>query len=130
MTAIPPRKPAANPDPASASENFRKRFRRRLGMFLGLLSVAAIVFAPAFIAKTSLRQRILPMLLPEYPARITMGRASLFWWSSVELGDVQFDDTEGKPFLHIEKITSEKSLMALLLDQVHVGGFYVERPDS
>ncbi len=98
-------------------------------MFLGLLSLGAIVFAPVFVAKTSLRQRILPMLLPEYPAQITTGRASLLWWSSVELGDVQFHDTEGKPFLHIEKITSEKSLMALLLDQVRVGGFYVERPD-
>ena len=130
MTVIPPHKPNANADPASASasESSRKRFRRRLGMFLGLLAVGAVVFAPMFVAKTSLRHRILPMLLPEYPAEITTGRATLLWWASVELGDVQFHDTEGQPFLHIEKITSEKSLAALLLDRVQVGGFSVEQP--
>ncbi len=68
------------------------------------------------------------MLLPEYPAKITTGQCSLFWWSPVELGDVRFEDTEGQPLLIIEKITSEKTLIALLADRVRVGGFQILRP--
>ena len=89
---------------------------------------AAVVFAPVLVAKSPLRHRILPMLLPEYPAKITTGRCSMLWWSKVELGDVQLDDLEGEPMLLIDQITSEKSLASLLADRVRVGGFLVHRP--
>lgn len=128
LTAIIPSKRKPNPDSDSAALSPRKRFLRRSLTFLGILTITGILFAPLFVAKSPLRHRILPMLLPDYPAKITTGQATLFWWSSVELGDVQFEDTAGKPLLHIEKITSEKSLIALLADQIRVGGFRIERP--
>lgn len=128
LTTIIPSKVKPSADGDSSAKIPRKRFLRRILTLSGILLVAGGLFAPSFVAKSSLRHRILPTLLPEYPAKITTGRASLFWWSSVELGDVQFEDTDGKPLLHVEKLTSEKSLIALLADQIRVGEFRIERP--
>ncbi len=108
--------------------DFRKRFRRRMFLFLGLFLLSGVLLAPMILAKTPLKHRILPMLLPEYAGEITTGSASLMWWSAVELSDVQFYDAQGEPILHIEQITSQKSLAALLADQIRVGGFKIDRP--
>ncbi len=98
----------------------KPRRRRKWLIFAGLLA-ALIWFAPAIIAGTSLKQRILPAVLPQYPAGMHVGSASLSWTSPAVLRNVTFEDLQQNKFLQVDDITTGETLLQLLLnsDGVH-----------
>ncbi len=109
------------------------RGRSRLRPLLFVLLIIAGVgfwFAPRIVARTPLRQRIVPALVPGYPAAITTGSASLDWFAPVELRDVIFEDLSGEALLNVPVIRSERTLIDILLDSRNAGTIHLETPKS
>lgn len=115
-----------HPAPPDSTEPTRRkrRWKRVLGLFLVLFATLVFV-APVIIAKTDLRQRILPMLLPQIQAEIEVGSASLSWFARVELRDVTFRDAEGNTIAKVGRVSSRKQLWQLAADPTDVGVFDV-----
>lgn len=121
--ATEPESPETNGAPPK-SESKPPRRRRRWWIALGfpLLVLALLVwFAPAIVARTDLRHRILPMLVPDYPAEIRTGGADLGWLSPVVLRDVTFAGTGGEPLLEVESIETSLTLWELATHSGDVG---------
>lgn len=113
----------------SAPVGGRRGRRRGLWLMVSLVLVlAAVWFAPAMVANSPLRQQIIPRLAPEFAGQTAVGSASLGWLSPVVLSDVSARDASGEPLLEAASIRSEKSLLALIRDQQHLGTFLIARP--
>lgn len=95
----------------------RRKFKLLLtgGLLLGLLW-----FAPAIIANSPLRQQLLPALVPQYPARVQVGTATLGWMSPVVLRDVNFHDLDGRPFLKTAAISTQETLLEIISNSTAV----------
>jgi hypothetical protein len=85
-------------------------------VFMISLIVIVIACLPPIIARTSLRQAILPSVLGDYPAETSVGNASLNWLSRVELADVRLDDMQGNRLLNIQRITTQQRLLDVLIE--------------
>ncbi len=121
----------ANDRAVSETTGRRRSSIGRLGLLVtGFLLVAGLLvyFAPSIVASTSLRQRIGPMILPQFDGQISIGSASLGWFSPVVLRDVKLADKSGQPLLDADSITSEQTLLSIISDQQHLGTFHIERP--
>jgi hypothetical protein len=102
--------------------------QRAIGAFLLALLVAAW-FAPAMIARSSLRHRIVEFVLPELRAKTTISQASLGWLSPVVLRGVTLADADGETLLHVEKFETSRSLLSLLIGRTNdVGTLTFTRP--
>ena len=96
----------------------KKPRRRKCPLLMLLLALGLLVwFAPTIVAKTSLRQQILPTLAPDFAGTFQTGSADLNWFSPVVLRDVKALDAQGNPLLEVESITSKKTLLALAVER-------------
>src|SRR5262245_55616988 len=107
-TVTPPPAPKS-PPPTSR----RRRWLKRL-LPLATLLVLGVWFAPAVIAKTELRNRFARQALANLHGSVEVGSASLGWFSPVELRDVTIRDEAGRTVVSVPKVTSQKSLFALV----------------
>jgi len=82
-------------------------------LFLGLAAV--VWFAPQIVARTTLRDRIVPLLLPEYPGQVTFAAPRLSWLAPVQLNDVRVTDAGGELFLQAPRIASNQRLLDLIM---------------
>ena len=105
----------------------RDRVVRRflmLGAFLALLGF----FAPAIIGGTSLLGTILARAVPAEAGRVTAGGASLGWFSSVSLRQVQVRDATGQVLMHADALTLDRTLWQLMTNSSNLGNVRVDRP--
>ncbi|MCI0705630.1 MAG: hypothetical protein L0241_31610, partial [Planctomycetia bacterium] len=121
-TPIPANTPASPPTAPR-----RRRWRRRLGALFMLL-LLGVWFTPTVIAKTRLRNHFAREAFAELRGSVEVGDATLGWFSPVELRDVTIKDEAGRTILNVPKVTSQKSLVALLRNQAEPGEFTLERP--
>jgi hypothetical protein len=94
---------------------------------LALLAVG-VWFAPSIVAKTGLRNRVARAALADLRGSVDVGGASFGWLAPVELRDVTVRDAQGRTLLTAPKITSSKSLLALIRNRSDLGAFAVEQP--
>jgi translocation and assembly module TamB len=117
--------------PSQATVPDPKKRRRWPWWLAGFFLVATLTvwLAPTIIAKSPLRQRVVPTVLPQLECDVHIGSASLGWFSPIELGDVVMSDSSGEPMLVVGRIRSEKSLVGLIRDTSELGRFDVVRPE-
>ncbi len=104
---------------------------RKFVRFVFVTSVLVVAFAfvaPMIIAKTELRQHILPTIFPDYSGNFDTGGASLSWFAPVVLNDVTGYDTAGQPLLKVPQVESGKKLWELALDASRLGRWTLTRP--
>ncbi len=106
------------------------RFRKfvRFVFVSSVLLVAFVFVAPMIVAKTELRQHILPTIFADYSGNIETGGASLSWFAPVVLYDVTGYDTEDEPLLTVPQVESSKKLWELALDASRLGRWTLTRP--
>lgn len=91
-----------------------------------LLSGVAVYFAPAIVAHTPLRNSLLQTAL-KLDGTISVGSASLGWFSSVTADHIQIRDAAGDVAVEIAAVRTQKPLIGLLLDFGDVGRVDVEK---
>ncbi len=108
----------------------RHRFRNFLigcAVVMAVL-IAAVWFAPAIVATTSLKQSVLATATAGLNGTVEVGELSLGWFSPVEIHAVSVTDANGKPAIQVAKISTSKTLLALALDHADVGLVTIDQP--
>jgi hypothetical protein len=97
---------------------------------LGLLVLLAVGvwFAPAVAARTGLPARLVRSAAADLRGSVEVGGASLGWFAPVELRDVVVKDRRGRTILTVPKVTSSKTLFALIRNRADLGEFAIDRP--
>jgi hypothetical protein len=85
-------------------------------------------FAPAIVAHCFLRNWLIREIFSDLQGSITIGRASVGWFSPVVLEDVEIQDPSGKRLATIPRLESRKALLRLLLKMSDIGSFRLEKP--
>jgi translocation and assembly module TamB len=116
----------------SHSKEERKKAPRR-GFGVRVLIAIAILagglyFAPAIVSHTPLRDMILRSAVP-LDGKITIGRSSLGWLSTIAVENLEIQDRQGTRVIHVAWLTSEKSLLSILLDRRDLGRLHLSRPE-
>lgn len=106
------------------------RRRRRLWFAGGAAGTALLLLAawlaPALVAHTPLRNRVLASLAGDIDGELRAGGASFGWFSSPILRDVELRDRSGQTLFAGETLTGDKTLAGLLLDSGQAGRFRLE----
>ena len=95
----------------------KQRSVRRWLVAVGLLLVFLVLFVaalPWIVAQTSLRQAIIPRLLPEFAGTSHIGGAELGWFSTVKLEEVRLVDARGEVLLEGGQLSVDRTLLDLL----------------
>lgn len=106
----------------------RRRFLRTAFVLLVLL-LALVWFAPAIIARTTLRDKIVGMALKDFNGTVQSGGASMGWLSTVKLHDVTMTEPSGRVAIRSPKLTTSKTLWQLALQRDDLGTFTIDEPD-
>ena len=106
------------------------RLGRLLPRVLSVLLLLAIVVAlfPVLIAKTGLRNHCLQFWVPHDGLRLTSGRASIGWFTSPGIYDLQLSDASGQPLFTANMVKLDRSPLALLGNGRNLGTVSVESP--
>ena len=118
--------------PREASAQNGATGRRRWlwgGIGAPVLLVAGLWFAPALVAHTALRQKVVSSALADFQGQVSLGAASLGWLSPLAAYDVTAVDSEGRPLAEVKSLQTEKSLLALLSDRSRPGAIRLEQPN-
>lgn len=121
-------------DPPDGTEP-RRRTRssspwpRRL-VLLGLALVILVWAAPIIVAATPLRDYLLGMALEPKQGKLVSASASLGWFSPVTLRGVEIrnPDPDAEPILTVETVTTNKTLLSLLMDRSKLGKIHLDHP--
>ncbi len=97
-----------------------------LGALFLLLGVA--FFAPTIVAHTPLRHHVVPLVVPQFQGTVSIGNASLGWFSPIQLAEVSATDMEGQPLASIAIVRSEKTLLSLATNQRDLGRIQLVKP--
>jgi len=93
-------------------------------LFIGLCVL--VWFAPLIIARTALKNSIMPLILKRYPGEIKTGAVSLSWSSPVVFQNIALQDFEGRDIVRIDQIKTQKTLWELAKDRKHVGDVNID----
>jgi translocation and assembly module TamB len=104
-----------------------RRWAWRLGFFLLALAVLAW-FLPAIVVNTPVLSLILRKAGSSSKCSISVQSASLGWFSPISINGIAVRDEQNQSLIEVEKITSDKSLFAILCNYRQLGEFRVERP--
>lgn len=122
--------PVEPTEPAIEESNPRPRRRRWKWFAFPLLLGLLLWFAPAIVARSILRTRILPFLLSFYPGAIDTPAADLDWFAPVVFRNVTFHDLDGEPLLEIAEIETELPLWKVVTHSGDLGTLWIREPRS
>jgi hypothetical protein len=116
--------------------NPRRRFKRRLraGGFrrklvtLFVLILIGVGVLPIVIAKTPLHKIFFSMLVPGDTLQVTFGNASLSWFSSPSLSNVDVREPSGESLFVAESISVERTPLHLATKSHDLGMIQIVRP--
>lgn len=109
-----------------------RRRRRWLTRIVGLIVcvLVLVAVAPAIVAKTSLRDRILNRILsgPVLAGQLSSESASLGWFTPIEFSGVQIRASSGEPILTGGTLSSSLTLDSLIQSNGEYGEFTLTHP--
>ena len=104
-----------------------RRWPRRLAVFLVLVAVI-IAILPMLVAKTPLRNVILSAVLPKNSVQVSIGDASLGWFSPPSVSGIEVRDAAGRPLVAVESLQLSRSPWAMATNWHELGEIVVTRP--
>ena len=102
----------------------RAQFLRRpvlsVSLTMGLIIVptALLIAGPSIVSQSSLRQKVVPWVLPELKGSCSIGAASLGWFSPVVFTDVDLTGPTGEPLMSDATIGLNRTLFGLITQGV------------
>ena len=118
-------------EPIQTPSTPSRKHPRILKIILGLvvLLLALVWFAPAIIARTSLRDRIVDSALADFNGTVRSESASLSWFGTVEFRNVTLTEPSGRVAVTAPKLTTSKTLWQLAFQRGDLGTFHIHEPD-
>jgi translocation and assembly module TamB len=113
------------PRDASQLPTRRRWVRRAIAL---LVPVALVWAAPTIVAKGPWRNSVLGWALSDLRGTATVGSCSLGWFSPVKASDIEIRGADDQMLLSAPSLSSDKSLLSLLLNLHDLGGFDCEQP--
>ena len=104
-----------------------KRWIWRLGFFLIALATLAW-FLPAIIVNTPVLGWVVRKASGSLKCAISVQSASLGWLSPISISGIAVRDEQNQALVEVERITSDKTLFAILSNYTQLGEFRLERP--
>ena len=98
-----------------------------LSLLLGL-PLVLVLAGPWILVETSLRQQLVSWIAPQFQGTCTIGKASLGWFSTVELRDVEVMSREDAPLLSDAEITLDRTLLELLFEGIDGATLTIANP--
>jgi hypothetical protein len=105
-----------------------KAGKRRKLPWLLLSVLVLIALLPTIVAKTPLRNAVISAALPTREVRVSVGMASLGWFTPPSVGQVQVCDAAGQPLLTADAIRIDRAPGSLLLEPNILGTIEIDRP--
>ena len=99
----------------------------RLGILAAVLA-APVWFAPSLIAKTSLRQRIVKLILPTFSGTVEIGETSLGWASPLVVKGIRVEDRDAQVLLQVKQFSTVETLWTLCTRPNNLGRINVLDP--
>lgn len=123
---------AEPPPPALPSERVQdrvKRERRGLsrGLILLVLMAIGVYFLPDLVGRTSLRQSVPQLLLPNWRGSVALGETSLGWFVPIDIRNLILRDREGQTLATVDHLRSSKTLWELITHPYELGEFRFEK---
>lgn len=109
---------------ASPGAKSGRRWHRWLVLSLGLL----LVIMPWVLAKTSLRDRLLAVLIGGDDVEVSSRDASFGYFTPLSLTGLRIDSRDHSARVEIEQIAAEKSWLRLLWSRPDLGTFRFDQP--
>src|ERR1019366_1527567 len=96
---------------------------------LGAVGLVGLIWAaPIVAAWTPLVSWSATKASAFFDGSVTVGSASLGWFSPIVLSNVELRGTDGQVIAQIPRIQGDRSLLMLLLDDSDLGSFRLEKP--
>ncbi len=106
----------------------RSRSRKPIFFLLGIALIALVWFAPAIIANSPLKHRLLASAAGDFQGTIVVGPISAGWLSQISAKNIVAFDTRGERLVEAASIQLDKNLIALLQDHSDLGTIRVVQP--
>jgi len=114
------------PKKAASRRRRRPRWRWPLAAVVVLLTLAWLL--PAIVAHSPMLNWIVGSLASDLKGKVTARSASLGWFSSLRLSDIDIRDEQGQPLLEIPHVQGDRSLVAILWDSSNLGRLRLHKP--
>ena len=103
-----------------------KRFR---WLFIGFaLLVLVVVLAPALVARTGIRDRLINTIIAAPNLSASTKGASLGWFSPLSVNGLRIDGKQHRFRVEVESVTADRSWPRLLASSPDLGKISVEKP--
>ncbi|MDG2389988.1 MAG: hypothetical protein P8M30_11770 [Planctomycetaceae bacterium] len=115
---------SANTAGTKKSAAGKKRPKRRVlktVIFILMMIAVMVVAAPGIIARTSLRNSLVPKFAPEYEGRLILGQTSLGWLRPISIKQLELKHPGGETWAVIKDLQGEFTLLDLILEPSQLG---------
>ena len=117
------RGPKGNGTRLSTAKRSKKRWRL---VFVLAMSALVVWLLPPIVANTPLLPWILQAASSDLRGSARVERASLDWFSPIEVKGIEVKDREGNVVVSVASIRGSRSLAAIALDYTNLGTFHIQ----
>ena len=114
-------------EPSKDHSPFRRR--RRMVVFFLFAILIAFLIAPLVISKTPLRSWAIARITSDLNGTVEVGSASISWFSSITLREVEISDPHGSLIATVRKVTTSEPLWHFLFDSRNLGLIQIDAPE-
>ncbi len=118
----------ATPTPLPTPLPKKKKRLRWVMLALFVLLLVGVWLAPGLLAKSSFKDKMVADLTADLNGKVSVGEVQLNWLHPIEAADVSVADAAGQPVLSAKRVTTSKSLLALLFNRIDLGTVTVHQP--
>jgi len=104
-----------------AGKNRPKRRVLKAAILLLMMIAAAVAAAPEIIARTSLRNSLIPKFAPEYEGRLVLGQTSLGWFRPIFVKQLELKHPGGETWAVVDDLKGQYTLLDLILEPSQLG---------
>ncbi|MGI9455492.1 MAG: hypothetical protein ACR2NU_02975 [Aeoliella sp.] len=101
--------------------------KRRL-LFLLVVILALVVFAPTIVLRTPLRGQLLARLVPPNVGTVAAESITAGWFTPVSAEQITITDTAGNRLADIERLTMNRTISSLMANSRDLGTIRLEKP--
>lgn len=105
-----------------------RRFFRRLMVLVVLLAIV-VGLAPEIVCRSPLLAKLVAWSTTDLQGTVTLGEASVGWFTVPHVANAQLVDSAGNPVLTAAEVTGDRTLWQIISAPTRLGRFRIDRPE-